>query len=993
MSAPTLGFTAGEQSTFQCKLDGEAFAACSSPTSYGGLSEGSHTFVVKATDTAGNAGPEASYTWTIDTVAPTAAITTSPADPSNDPSPSFHFGADEAGATFACRLDGGAFGACASPKTHTGLTDGSHTFRVKATDAAGNTSGEAVYTWRIDTVAPTVTIGLKPANPSNTKQASFSFSASEAAALECKLDGGAFAACTSPQLHAGLSEGSHTFFVKGADAAGNSGTAAAFTWIVDTVAPTVTLTGQPNDPSNTSFPSFSFTASESGSTFQCRLDGAAFGPCTSPKGYSNLAEITHTFVVRATDAAGNTGPETTHEWTIDTTAPTASITAAPTSPSNERSPTFVFAADESSSFSCKLDAGAFAPCTSPKNYGVNLTDGAHTFVVRPSDLAGNVGATVSHGWTIDTTGPIATVTQRPATSTNDNTPTFAFTSVDATGFQCSLDGAAFAACTSPASYLSLADGEHTFGVRATDSLGNTGLATVVEWTIDTVAPAATITQKPASPSSDASPTFRFTANEAGSTFTCRLEQGGFAPCTSPKTYTGLADGGHTFTVRTTDPAGNTSPEVAHPWTVDTVAPITTIDQKPSALSNVASPTFAFSAEPGASFVCKLDTATFQACSSPKSYPGLLDGPHTFTVKSTDAAGNTGAETVFSWTIDTVAPATGIGTTKPVNPTNDTTPSFTFTTESGSSLACSLDGAPFAGCTSPKTYLPLADGSHTFAVRATDLAGNIGPAAAHTWTIDTDAPTVQITANPNDPSNVKSPAFSFSADETATFACKLDAAAFATCSSPKSYSNVPDGDHTFTVRATDTAGNTGISVAYTWTVDTIAPTVELTGNPSTFSSVKSPSFAFAADETATYQCRLDAAAFAACTSPQAYSNLADGAHTFRVKATDTAANVGAEQVYNWSVDTVAPTVAIGTKPSNPSSNQSPSFTFSSNEQGTFECRLDVPTWSVCASPKTYAASATARTRSPSERSTGPAIPPWCRPRTPGCSTQLPRRHRS
>ena len=123
-------------------------------TSYGGLAEGSHTFVVKATDTAGNTGPEASYTWTIDTIAPTAAITTSPADPSNDPSPSFHFGADEAGATFACKLDGGEFGACSSPKTYAGLADGSHTFRVKATDAAGNTGGEAAYTWRIDTVAP-----------------------------------------------------------------------------------------------------------------------------------------------------------------------------------------------------------------------------------------------------------------------------------------------------------------------------------------------------------------------------------------------------------------------------------------------------------------------------------------------------------------------------------------------------------------------------------------------------------------------------------------------------------------------------------------------------------------------------------------------------------------------------------------------------------------------------------------------------------------------
>ena len=56
VSGPGLGFTAGEPSTFQCGLDGGGFEACSSPKSYGGLADGSHTFVVKATDAAGNTG-------------------------------------------------------------------------------------------------------------------------------------------------------------------------------------------------------------------------------------------------------------------------------------------------------------------------------------------------------------------------------------------------------------------------------------------------------------------------------------------------------------------------------------------------------------------------------------------------------------------------------------------------------------------------------------------------------------------------------------------------------------------------------------------------------------------------------------------------------------------------------------------------------------------------------------------------------------------------
>ena len=51
--------------------------------------------------------------------------------------------------------------------------------------------------------------------------------------------------------------------------------------------------------------SFSFSSSESGSTFQCRLDGGAWGSCASPKSYSALGLGGHEFDVRAIDGAGN----------------------------------------------------------------------------------------------------------------------------------------------------------------------------------------------------------------------------------------------------------------------------------------------------------------------------------------------------------------------------------------------------------------------------------------------------------------------------------------------------------------------------------------------------------------------------------------------------------------------------------------------------------------------------------------------------------------
>src|SRR5207253_131244 len=225
-----------------------------------------------------------------------------------------------------------------------------------------------------------------------------------------------------------------------------------------------------------------------------------------------------------------------------------------------------------------------------------------------------------------------------------------------------------------------------------------------------------------------------------------------------------------------------------------------------------------------------------------SYTGVADGSHTFQVKATDTAGNTGTAASFTWTVDTVAPTASI-TASPTNPSNSSAPSFSFSSEAGASFQCALDGAAFASCSSPKAYTSVADGSHTFQVKATDGAGNTGPAAAYTWTIDATAPTASITASPTNPSNSNAPSFSFSSEAGATFTCALDGAAFASCSSPKSYTSVADGSHTFQVKATDGAGNTGTAASYTWTIDTSAPTASIAASPTNPSTSSSPSFSF------------------------------------------------------------------------------------------------------------------------------------------------------
>jgi len=84
---------------------------------------------------------DAARTFQIDSVAPpTPTITSKPANPTNSTSASLAFSDGEGSVAFLCQLDGGGFAACSSPKSYAGLGDGSHTFKVRATDQAGNTA-------------------------------------------------------------------------------------------------------------------------------------------------------------------------------------------------------------------------------------------------------------------------------------------------------------------------------------------------------------------------------------------------------------------------------------------------------------------------------------------------------------------------------------------------------------------------------------------------------------------------------------------------------------------------------------------------------------------------------------------------------------------------------------------------------------------------------------------------------------------------------------
>jgi large repetitive protein len=336
--------------------------------------------------------------------------------------------------------------------------------------------------------------------------------------------------------------------------------------------------------------------------------------------------------------------------------------------------------------------------------------------------------------------PTPVITSTPANPTNQTSASFSFTDTAAgVSFLCQLDGSAFSACSSPAAYSSLGQGSHTFLVKAQDTGGNQSAAAIFTWNVDTsVPPTPVIASTPANPTNQTSASFSFADTETGVSFQCQLDGSAFGACSSPKTYSGLSQGTHTFSVQAQDAAGNQSAAASFTWVIDTTAPptpvITSIPLNPT---NQTTASFSFTdTQTGVSFQCQLDGSAFSSCSSPKTYSGLSQGTHTFSVQAQDAPGNRSAAATFTWNVDTTAPAKPVITSTPANPTNQTSASFSFADkEAGVTFLCQLDSSAYTVCSSPIFYPgPLSQGKHSFSVRAQDAAGNLSGTASFRWKI-------------------------------------------------------------------------------------------------------------------------------------------------------------------------------------------------------------------------------------------------------------------
>jgi hypothetical protein len=658
------------------------------------------------------------------------------------------------------------------------------------------------------------------------------------------------------------------------------------------------------------------------------------------------------------------------------------------------------------------DTAAADPATGAYSKNLNLTslaDGTLTATVTATDAAGNTGPSATDTATKDVVRPAVTSASMtdPVNNGNKSAVTVSGVAEPGSTVHVSVDdatpgspvtGSTTAAAVTgnysvPLDVTSLADGTITATVTATDAAGNTTSPAVT----DTATKDAGV---PAAPTVAFSPTAVNNTNKGAINVTGTADPNGSVaisvndtdPNTSPVTQTvtataggayttspalnltSLSDGTLTATVHVTDAVGNQSPDGTATAAKDVGVPNAPVVNVADWINTSPLPV-AGTAEAGAAIAITVTdgaahTSTGSAVangagdwSTTVAITTLNEGLLTVTAKATDAVGNVSGNGSDTTTKDTVAPAAPSGTmTDPVVPANLTAVTLTGTAEPGLPMTATLnDTDPTTaaipgsttsdGSTGAYTIVfdatSLKDGTITAVVRATDLAGNPGATKSVSSAKDTTAlalvstspadgvtvsavPTVTGTYNePVDPAHttlVVRDSSDTSIGGATTFSGDGKTVVF-TPSVPLSQAGSP---YTATYDAKDAVGDHVVGTS-TWTLDSSAPgtpSVAMT-NPVNLANVTTIVVNGVAEPDSSVLVSVDDSNDAntspvtqtvtAATSGGAYTatlnltSLDDGTVTATVVASDAASNASSPGTATATKDTVAPAAPVANLP--------------------------------------------------------------------------------
>ncbi len=877
------------------------------------LADGLYDLRAIATDNAGNTTTSAVVaSRRVDNTAPATTIDSAPPSPDNDSTPTFTFSSSEPGSTFECRIDGGSWTSCSSPFTAPALGEGSHTFDVRAIDAAGNTDPTpASRTWTIDLTAPSVSWN-SPASGADV---------GSVVTLDATSEPGATIAYSYSPAGAGtwtstgaswntlpLGDGAYDLRAIATDVAGNPSTPAIQTNVnVDNHAPTVSITA-PTTYVNAADPNpYTITASSPDSD----LSSIKFYECSDAS------------------TACSTGT-----WNLVATDPTAPYSASWNVPAADGKKAIRAVATDNAA-NTGVDVKTVTIDRSPPS-GISLTYTA-------GYASGAVTLATGNGPDSDVDLSTAAIERETATLTNDTCGPFA----------------GLATVTSPDTIASGRCARYRY--RLADDAGNvatTPWQAVVKR--DTAAPtslqddpgsylrqAVSLTASASDTDGSGIDTVAFQRRPAGGGSWTTIGTDSSAPFSVSFDSTAVADGLYDFRTVATDVAGNgeVAPTVLANRRVDNTAPSATLlapldgsrvkgsvaltaSTGDAGGSGVASVSFELAPVPGA----------FASVATPWDTTGVVDGDYRLHVVATDNAGNTTTSAVVNTAVDNTPPSlifSGPGAGSVVSGTV----ALNATASDASPASPAVNFEVKLHSDPPSAYAPvisswntasMGDGLYDLRASTSDAAGNATQVVNASILADNFPPSISISAPATSiNASVASPtAFDANANDGGSGVQKVD---FYECSDNSSScatgtwnlvvsdSTAPygagwtipaDGNHALRAVATDNASHTSAAIRNVL-VDRTAPNTTITGKPADPSNAP-PTFTFTSDEPgSTFECALDGGAWTPCSSPKTYVGLADGTHTVDVRATDAAGNVDASpDSWTWLRDTTDPSASIG-----------------------------------------------------------------------------------
>lgn len=937
--------------TFSCKLDLAAHAGCTSPTAYTGLAAGSHKFSVFSTANGVSDPSPATYTWTVDTSSPTAPTNLNASTPTTTSvALIWTAGTDNIGVTGNDVYRDGSklvsHGAVTS-YTDTTVTAGStHTYTVLAKDAAGNSSplsASVTVTTPTSALAPDTVIDNAPAPPpaatTNTSATFTLHSTLSAATFSCRRDGGTAASCTSPLTYNRLGEGPHTFSVAATVNGQTDPTPATATWIVDLTAPSVPtgLTAAP-----TASVALTWTASTDNvgvagyDVFRGGALLASVGLITTYTDTAVTLGTTYSYSVRAKDAAGSLSPLSGNVSATVISAYDPHLTRAPYLTDLVGQHVAINFATDQSGTSASVKYGAV---DGSGNCSAATTVAANRITIQ-------VGTIFEYQWTAQVTLPATgTYCYRVYLGTTDllagnpsprfasqvpfgSTSPFTFDvlgdwgQVDAAGnntdqanllAQVATSGARFAVTVGDNGYpngnqLDYGDLQRTatsaiFGPRywtvpgssipIFTAPGNHGLAGVQHTDITTWTQASAVATSGGRYQNDV-----YCCVNGSSSANYGSEWYAF-------------DAGNARFYILDSAWGDTNGGTASPYANDALAHFAPgTPQYQWLLNDLQTHTpqlkFAFSHYPLYSDNSSQPSDTF--LQGPANLEGLL-GQHGVQILFNGHAhiyqrNNASA----SGMPITYVTGGGGGTLEPVGPCVTSVDAYAIGW-SPTKLVGSKCGSANAPVSAANVFhfLKVTVSGSSVTVTPTDSQGNTFDVRTYTFKVPPDT---YIDSAPPVGTTSSTATFAFHASgSSASFTCKLDESASTPCTSPIIYTGLAQQAHTFTVAATVNESTDATPAAYTWTVDSAAPST-----PDSFTATaQSPfqvglSWAASTDNTGVtgYDLFRDGALYQSLGAVTSYTDtgvLGSSTHLYSVRSRDIAGNVSS----------LTPTLSVTTPP--------------------------------------------------------------------------------